>query len=177
MARLIVFAGLPGVGKSTLARQVAQRLGAVWLRIDSMDQAIWDSGTAPEDLRDWTYRAAQAAAQDNLRLGLDVVGDCVNDVEAARAGWEGAARLSGSSIVWLEIVCGDKTAHRRRIESRIEDVPGLRTPSWPKVRARAFEPMSRNRFLADTAGKTVAQSVAELLGLLEGARAANCPDP
>ncbi|MGH6986191.1 MAG: AAA family ATPase [Caulobacteraceae bacterium] len=168
MARLIVFAGLPGVGKSTLAREVARRLGAFWLRIDSMDQAIWDSGTAPEDLRDWTYRAAQAAAQDNLRLGLDVVGDCVNDVEAARAGWEGAARLSGSSIVWLEIVCGDKTAHRRRIESRIEDVPGLRTPSWPKVRARAFEPMNRNRFIVDTSGKTVAESVAEVLVVLEG---------
>jgi hypothetical protein len=40
-----------------------------------MDQAIWASGTAPGDVPDWTYRAAQAIALDNLSLGHDVVGD------------------------------------------------------------------------------------------------------
>ena len=60
MARLIVLAGLPGSGKSTIARELARRTGAIWLRVDSMDQAIWASGTAPRDLQDWTYRAAQA---------------------------------------------------------------------------------------------------------------------
>jgi predicted kinase len=41
MARLIVLAGLPASGKSSIARELARRSGAVWLRIDSMDQAIW----------------------------------------------------------------------------------------------------------------------------------------
>ena len=40
MAKLIVLAGLSGAGTSTIARQLARRLGAIWLRIDSMDQAI-----------------------------------------------------------------------------------------------------------------------------------------
>ena len=31
---LISFSGLPGVGKSSVARLLAQRLKAVWLRID-----------------------------------------------------------------------------------------------------------------------------------------------
>jgi predicted kinase len=60
MARLIVFAGLPASGKSTIPRAVAERTGAVWLRVDSMDQAIWAAGTAAQDLQDWTYRAAAA---------------------------------------------------------------------------------------------------------------------
>jgi predicted kinase len=54
VARLIVLAGLPASVKSTIAREVARRTGAVWLRVDSMDQAIWASGTAPTDLQDWT---------------------------------------------------------------------------------------------------------------------------
>ena len=78
MARLIVFAGLPGSGKSTIARELALRIGAIWLRADSIEQAIKDSGVVPGDLQDAGYRAAQAAAEDNLRLGWDVVADCVN---------------------------------------------------------------------------------------------------
>jgi len=53
MARLIALAGLPGVGKSSIAWHLAGCFGSIWLRIDSMDQAIWSSGTAPSDLFDW----------------------------------------------------------------------------------------------------------------------------
>ncbi len=69
MPRLIVLAGLPGVGKSAIVREIARRTSAIWIRIDTMDQAIWASGTAPADLCDWTIRAAQAVAVDNLLLG------------------------------------------------------------------------------------------------------------
>jgi hypothetical protein len=44
---LIVFAGLPASGKSSIARVLAQELGAVWLRIDSIEQAIRESGAVP----------------------------------------------------------------------------------------------------------------------------------
>src|SRR5215475_2514710 len=101
MARLIALAGLPGAGKSTVAHHLARRLGAIWLRIDSMDHAIWASGTAPADLFDWSYRAAQAIAADNLALGLDVIADCVNDCQEARDGWEIAARRTGAKVRWL----------------------------------------------------------------------------
>ena len=37
---LIIFSGLPGSGKSTIARALAQQLGAVYLRIDTIEQAI-----------------------------------------------------------------------------------------------------------------------------------------
>ena len=39
---LIIFGGLPGVGKTTIARELARQLGAVYLRIDSIEQAIRD---------------------------------------------------------------------------------------------------------------------------------------
>jgi predicted kinase len=37
---LIVFGGLPGVGKSTIATMLSRRLGATHLRIDSIVQAL-----------------------------------------------------------------------------------------------------------------------------------------
>ena len=46
-AMLIVFGGLPGVGKSSVARLVAARLRAVYLRVDTIEQALRDAGARP----------------------------------------------------------------------------------------------------------------------------------
>jgi predicted kinase len=166
MARLIALAGLPGVGKSSIARHLAQRIGAVWLRIDSMDQAIWASGTAPSDLFDWTYRAAQAIASDNLSFGRDIVADCVNDCQDARDGWEAAASRAGVAIIWLEVVCGDPIEHRRRIERRSSDIVGLNLPDWNAVEARAYDEWNRDRLVIDTAHRSLEECVEEALDLL-----------
>jgi predicted kinase len=45
---LIVFSGLPGVGKTTIARELACSLAAVYLRIDSIEQALRQAGLAVE---------------------------------------------------------------------------------------------------------------------------------
>ena len=42
---LIALAGLPGVGKTTIAIDLARALGAVHVRIDSIEQAIRQSAT------------------------------------------------------------------------------------------------------------------------------------
>lgn len=166
MPRLIALAGLPASGKSTIARELALRTGAVWLRVDSMDQAIWASGTAPADLRDWTYRAAQAVAEDNLRLGRDVIGDCVNDWRIARQGWEQAADRAGAEIFWIEVICSDPAEHRRRVETRVSDVPGLVLPDWAAVTGREYHAWDGPRLIVDTASRSVAACVACVLAAL-----------
>ena len=73
---LIVLGGLPGVGKSALARSLAQRIGAVLLRIDLIGQAMRNAGlvvSGPDG-----YLAARDDSQDNLHMGQTVVVDAVN---------------------------------------------------------------------------------------------------
>lgn len=97
MATLIVLAGLPGTGKSSIARQLARDMGAVWLRVDSIEQAIRDAGVVPGSLDDAGYRAAYAVAGDNLLLGLDVVADSVNPWMLTRNAWRDAGLRAGRS--------------------------------------------------------------------------------
>ena len=162
-----MLAGLPASGKSTIARELARRMGAIWLRVDSMDQAIWASGTAPEDLRDWTYRAAQAVAVDNLSLGRDVIADCVNDRREAREGWNACARTAGVALAWVEVVCSDPAEHRRRVETRASDIEGLKLPDWNAVVGRDYHPWdSQDRLTIDTAGESLDRCVEAALAWL-----------
>jgi predicted kinase len=75
---LIIFGGLPGTGKTAIARELASQLGAVYLRIDSIEQAIRNSGVVSKPLDDVSYRVGYSVAEDNLRLGRSVIGDSVN---------------------------------------------------------------------------------------------------
>jgi predicted kinase len=75
---LIAFGGLPGTGKTTLARTVTSRYAAVYLRIDTVEQAIQDSDVLRANIGAAGYVTAYRVAADNLRVGRSVVGDSVN---------------------------------------------------------------------------------------------------
>jgi hypothetical protein len=49
---LIILGGLPGTAKTAIARELARQLGAVYLRIDSIEQAIRDFRAVSKPLDD-----------------------------------------------------------------------------------------------------------------------------
>ncbi len=163
---LIVLGGLPSVGKTSLARELARRLDAVHIRIDSIEQAVRESGVPVVSLDDAGYRVGYAVAEDNLRLGRTVIADSVNPVPVTRDAWLEVANRTQATVVEVEVKCSDGREHRRRVEQRLREEPELSGPTWRDVVSRDYRDWDRDHIVVDTAGQTIEQTVSTLLTAL-----------
>ncbi len=162
---LYIFSGLPGSGKSTLSQLLAQHLNCVYLRIDTIEQALRDLCCV--DVQGEGYRLAYRVAGDNLRLGVSVIADSCNPIELTRREWERVALETQARYVNIEVVCSDLIEHRRRVETRSVNVPGLKPPTWNDVENREYDAWTVERIVIDTA-KPLTDCINELLGELSG---------
>jgi len=153
---LIVFGGLPGTGKTTIARELSRRLGASYVRIDAIEQSLRAAGLSVGAMG---YIIANEIAAENLKLGRIVVADCVNPVMASRTGWRETANNNAARLLEIEAICSDASEHRRRVENRSADIAGLVVPSWRDVVNRAYEPWDRKHVVLDTAAGSIDQLV------------------
>lgn len=169
--RLVVVSGLPGVGKTSIAEIVAARTRSVHLSIDAIEESIlacglpsgWQVGVA-------AYEAARAMAEQNLRLGHDVVVDAVNDSEEARATWRTAASRTGAHVEFVHLVHSDVQDHERRLSSRDRGLVHVGEPTWTDVQRRRadYAEWSDEVLELDTAART-AEEVADALIVRLGA--------
>jgi predicted kinase len=166
---LYIFSGLPGSGKSTLAQLAAQRLRAVYLRVDTIEQGLRDLCSV--DVQGEGYRLAYRMAADNLRLGLSVVADSCNPIHLTRQEWEQVARDAQADHRNIEVICSDAREHRLRVETRRAEVSGLRLPTWSEVEQREYHAWTVDRVIVDTAGRSTTECATELLSKLSRLRA------
>ncbi|WP_299954059.1 AAA family ATPase [uncultured Modestobacter sp.] len=164
---LIVVGGLPGVGKTTVARAVAGELRAAHLRIDAFETALLRQHlvAGPDEVGAHGYDLALAAADTCLTAGTDVLVDAVFDVAAARRPFRELAARHGAGVHWLRLICTDPAEHRRRVEERTADLAGHTVPTWEQVRARRVDQWHERHTVVDTAG---GDPVAAVLGAVRG---------
>lgn len=160
---LIIFSGLPGSGKTSIARELAKELRATYLRIDTIEQAIRRYDNADINVGPMGYFVASDTARDNLAFGLTVIIDSVNPMKLTRDWYRDVALTAGVPYLEIEVVCSDVQEHRARVETRIGDIEGLPLPNWAAVINHDYEPWDRERLVLDSVKLTVSESVAAVL--------------
>ncbi|GIF21073.1 putative kinase [Actinoplanes tereljensis] len=149
---LAVFAGLPGVGKSTLAARVATELPAAVLAVDTVDFTLQRYEVTEPRPGYAAYGVVAALAEAQLRIGHHVIIDAVSPVKAARQLWIEVAERAGVPLKVVEVVCGDDAEHRRRVEARYASRDHDSIPDWVRVleRQKEYEPYLGPRLVVDT---------------------------
>lgn len=136
---LIAMAGLPGVGKSTVARGLAARFPAVLVDVDQVESALLQA----EFERSFAtglaaYLVAEQVARANLELGQHVIVDAANYVSHARDIWTALAAEHRVPLLFVEVVCTDLALHAQRLAQR-PAVAGLPRLSFDDVVVRYAE--------------------------------------
>jgi predicted kinase len=152
-SKLIIVAGLPGSGKSTVAEKLAAELSLPLFSVDPIESSILKSGLKRSfETGLAAYLVAETLADEQLKLGLSVIIDAVNPVKEARAMWRNLTRKHHATLIIIECVL-DKELHKQRIESRIRNMHGIPEVTWQDVenRRQEYQPWEEERLVLNTA--------------------------
>ena len=157
---LYIFSGFPASGKTTLAKLLAHSIGAMFLRIDTVENGLKEICSLQVESEG--YRLSYRIIRDNLDLGLSAIADSCNTIEITRREWENIATESGATFQNIEISCSDNAEHESRVISRNNKSRKLNDLTWEQVKGRIYEQWDSEIIKIDTAGKSVEQSFGEL---------------
>jgi Ser/Thr protein kinase RdoA (MazF antagonist)/predicted kinase len=138
MPRLIVMTGLPGTGKSSIAKALGRELGIPVFAKDWLEAALRRSGfaAAPEFAQRLGYAGYEllsTLADQQLRLGQSAVLDSVASTDSIRSAWRELAAAYSAGWCVIECVCSDLALHRERLLSRERWIPDWPELEWAEV--------------------------------------------
>jgi aminoglycoside phosphotransferase family enzyme/predicted kinase len=171
--RLVLVGGLPGTGKSTIAKHLSDATGWPLLHSDIMRKQL--AGLDPRESAsaafggglysaDWTafvYERLLESAEELMRMGHSVIIDATWNHRAWRDGAAGVADRCHADLIGLRCASPRGLAHRRLLERGLDHWGSDATPAIADILASAMEPWCGAEVI-DTSETLAASTLAAL---------------
>ena len=171
--QLIIFTGLPGTGKTSIAEAVARELGIPIFAKDWLEATLIHCELKPAEngppLGSAAYQLLTTLAKRQLQLGQSVILDSVASTHSIRAEWRGLAQAYRAEWRVIECICSDEAAHRDRLTVRRRGIPGWHELDWSEVErvSAYYAPWDEERLILD-AVNPLEENIAAALRYLRG---------
>lgn len=147
---LVVVCGLPGVGKSRVARTIGDCLPARVYRTDEVRAEMFPEATYDRAETERVYAEVLERALAAVDAGERAVLDGTYREERFRRAVVEAAGDRGVDPLFLKVECPEPVA-RERIAARTDDASDAGVADYYRIR-EAFDPLSRPHVTVDNSG-------------------------
>lgn len=156
---LILIAGLPGTGKTTIARALSAMIGAIHLNSDVLRSQLGLMGQYTAEAKQQVYDALLDSAGVALAAGKTVIVDSTFYQKSIRQPFEHLAKVCGVPLHWVEIQASERTLEERLGKPRPDSEADYSV--YEKIRD-LFEPLPEARLVINSDEETP-ESAAKLI--------------
>ena len=148
--RLILVCGLPGTGKTTVAKKIADKTGSFVFNTDIIRKELFKKPRYTDKEKELVYKLLFEMAEKFLRSTKNVILDGTFYKKEFRDELKGIAKRAKSDFHLVEVRC-DERVLRKRVGKRKKK----RTPSdadfevYRKIK-KEYEPIREKHFVVDT---------------------------
>jgi predicted kinase len=152
---LVILCGLPGTGKSFLARRLADQLPALIVESDLVRKQLFPQPDYSFEESRYTHRVAHLLIEDALQKGFNVISDATNLAEWHREALLRIAQRTHARFVIVQITAPGTVIQERLTRRRTDRAPHDHSDATWQVYEKlkpAFEPIAGPHLVIDTSG-------------------------
>ena len=135
--KFIIFSGLPGTGKSTLAEGIGKHLSIPVFAKDWLETVLLRNGLKPthqeQSLGFVGYELLTVLAERQFMLRQSAILDSVAGSQNIRSTWSQLAARYDADWRVIECICSDELLHRSRLKDRRRNIPDWHELDWSEV--------------------------------------------
>jgi predicted kinase len=160
----VIVCGLPGVGKTTIAKDLAPLINAAVLSTDKIRKELIPNPTYKKQEKKLIYNVLLIVAKYLHQAGINCILDATFNTENSRKELRKKLGLSQKQICIVECICPDDIVISR-LKDRKNDYSDADISIYKKMK-RIYQPIKEEHIILDTNQQSTKTNVKEIVNQL-----------